>query len=56
MKSENKLLTNIEKTYGKDAELIIGDWNDTGRVHFMSTPGIGLKRKLAERFTVYSID
>jgi len=35
---------------------IIGDWNDKQGLKFMSTPGIGLKRRLAENFTVLTID
>ena len=35
---------------------IIGDWNDKQGLKYMSTPGIGLKRRLAEEFTVHTID
>ena len=55
-RSESKLINNIEKHYGKNAILIIGDWSLKGKLKYMSTPGISLKRKIAKRFTVYSID
>ena len=53
---EANLMNKIEEMYGEDCIIIIGDWNDSGRLSYMSTPGIGMRRKLAERFTVYLID
>jgi hypothetical protein len=55
-KHEAKLIENLTKKYTKDAVFIIGDWRDNGRLKFMSTPGIGLRRKIAEHFKVYLID
>lgn len=37
--------------------LIIGDWSAKSTLkHSVSTPGIGLKRRLARRFKIYSLD
>ena len=53
---EDRLLDEIEKTFGRDIIIVIGDWNDTGKIKYMSTPNIGLRRLLAERFIVLLID
>ncbi|AYV80539.1 MAG: hypothetical protein Harvfovirus2_69 [Harvfovirus sp.] len=55
-REDARLLNLIEKKYGKDITIIIGDWKEFGKVKYMSTPGIGLRRKLAKRFKVYLID
>jgi hypothetical protein len=47
-RSEAKLLVRIASTYGKDAKIIIGDWQEHEQMkYFMSTPGMGLKRLLS---------
>lgn len=57
-RSEDNLLNKIEKVYGKNIKIIMGDWNESGssKINYMSTPGISLKRKLSERFEVYNLD
>jgi hypothetical protein len=56
-RTEDNMLNKIEKTYGKDCIIIIGDWCIEKQMkNFISTPNIGLKRKLLERFKVYNID
>ena len=55
-RSEDNLLNKIEEVYGKEPVIIYGDWNQSGKVNYTSTAGIKLKRKIAERFKVYSID
>ena len=55
-RSEDNLVNTIEKVYGKDSIMIYGDWNQSGKINYMSTPGIGIKRKIAERFKTYNID
>ena len=56
-RTEDNMLNKIEKTYGKDSIIIIGDWCIEKQMkNFISTPNIGLKRKLKERFKVYNID
>lgn len=55
-RSEDNLLNLIEETFGKDIIIIYGDWNQSGKIKYMSTPGISLKRKISERFKIYNID
>jgi hypothetical protein len=56
-RTEDNMLNKIEKTYGKYSIIIIGDWCIEKQMkNFISTPNIGLKRKLKERFKVYNID
>ena len=56
-RSDDKLLTRIEKTYGKATKIIIGDWSVSKQMrNFISTPNMWLKRKLATKFDVYNID
>jgi hypothetical protein len=55
-KHENKILNELRSKYGKKCVMIVGDWNESEKIKFISTPGIGMKRKLKEAFTVYHID
>ena len=56
-RSEDKLLKNIKEVFGKNIIIIMGDWGIGKQMrNFISTPMIGLKRKLAEKFKVYSLD
>lgn len=55
-KHENELLNHIANEFGSDIKIIIGDWSNKGQLKFISTPNLSLKRKLAERFEVYTID
>jgi hypothetical protein len=55
-RSEANLLNKLKKIYGEKAIMIIGDWNDSGRLKYMSTLGVGLRRLLATEFKVYLID
>ena len=56
-RSEDTMLNQIEKTYSKDHTIILGDWSAGKSMrHFISTPNLGLRRKLASRFKVYLID
>ena len=56
-RAEDNLLNKIEKRYGKDHMIIIGDWSVGKSLrNFISTPNLTLKRKLKERFKVYNID
>lgn len=59
--AETDLAREIKKKFGNDAILCVGDWSDKlrtnpSRLKFISTPNLGLKRKLAEYFTIYNID
>jgi hypothetical protein len=59
-KAESKLINTIKKIFTKDKilpTLIYGDWSIGQQMrNYMSTPNIGLKRKIAEYFRIYSID
>ena len=59
-KSETTLIRNIKQKYGNDSILIMGDYSDKNCANKlkgkMSTPNLGLKRKLGEYFTVYTLD
>ncbi len=56
-RSEDKLLNRIEKKYGENIVIVIGDWSIGKQMrNFISTPNLRLKRKLKEKFRVYNID
>ena len=56
-RTEDNLLNKIESTYSKDHIIIIGDWSIGKQMaNFISTPNLGIKRKLKSRFKVYNID
>lgn len=56
-RAEEKMLSVIEKTYGKGCSLVMGDWCITKQMrHFMPTPMIGLKRILQKKFIGYDVD
>ena len=55
-KSEKKII-NCINSLGKDIKIIMGDWCIKKQmINFISTPNIGIKRKLNERFDVFNID
>jgi hypothetical protein len=60
-KAETDLARNIKNKFGKDVILIHGDWSDKlkttpSRIKYISTPNLGLKRKLNEYLTIYNLD
>lgn len=59
-RAETDLVRDIRNKYGEDVIIISGDWSDrlktTNGIKYMSTPNMGLKRKLSEYFTIYNID
>jgi hypothetical protein len=56
-RTEDNMLNKIEKNYGKDIKIIIGDWSIGKQMrNFISTPNLAIKRKLKTRFQVYNID
>jgi len=56
-KTESKIINKIKKTFNKDLTLVIGDWSIGKQMrNFISTPNLGLKRKLNEHFKVYNLD
>jgi hypothetical protein len=56
VRHENNLVNQMGEVFGKDIILILGDWSNNGSLNFKPTPGIALRRKLAQHFTVYLID
>jgi hypothetical protein len=57
LKSESKMINKIKNKFGKDIIIIIGDWSVGKQMrNFISTPNIGIKRKLNKNFRVFSID
>ena len=57
-RSQDNLIKRIKKEYGIDVSIFIGDWSNGNHQmkHFISTPRIGLKRKLKKHFKVYNLD
>ena len=60
-KAETDLTKNIKDKFGKDVILIHGDWSDKlkttpSRIKYISTPNLGLKRKLNEYLIIYNIE
>lgn len=56
-KAESALINDIKKKFGKDVILIYGDWSNGHQMKGqISTPGIGLKRKIGEQIKIYNID
>ena len=55
-KHEDNLINKLKNTYGKNAIFVLGDWCNKGKLSFISTPNLGIKRKLKEHFKVYHID
>jgi hypothetical protein len=56
-KAETDLIRDIKNKFGKDVTIIYGDWSMGKQMkHKISTPNLGLKRKLKEYFKIYNID
>jgi hypothetical protein len=56
-KAETDLVRDIKNTFGNDAIIVYGDWSISKQMrNFISTPNLGLKRKLAEYLTIYNLD
>jgi len=60
IRSRDKLLNKIGETFGKKCKLIYGDWGEHKNFrqmrNFISTPNIGLKRKISKKYEIYNID
>ena len=56
-RAETDLIKDIKTSFGSDVNIIQGDWC-VGRSmkNYISTPNLGLKRKLAEYYPVYNLD
>jgi len=56
-RAESKMIEKIKKTFGENCKIIYGDWEINRQMkNFISTPNIGIKRKVAEQFIVYNFD
>ena len=56
-RSDDKLVNRIERKFGKDVKIIYGDWSVGKQMrNFISTPNLGIKRKIGKNFKVYNID
>lgn len=56
-RTEQKLITNIKKVFGDNVALMYGDWSIPKQMrNYMSTPMIGLKRRLSKEFDIINID
>ena len=56
-KTESKIINKIKDEFGKDMTLVMGDWSIGKQMkNFISTPNLGLKRKLNEYYKVYNLD
>lgn len=53
---EDRILDDLEQTYGSDAIFVIGDWSNKGKTKYISTPNLRIKKLLSKRFKVYLID
>ena len=51
------MLNLIENKYGKNVKIIIGDWTIGKQMrNFISTPNLGIKRKLKDPFKLFLLD
>ena len=56
-KAETDLIRDIKNTFGKDVNIIHGDWSVGKAMRgLISSPNLGLKRKLAEYYPIYNLD
>ena len=56
-RAETDLVRQIIDTFGRNITIVYGDWSSGYQMkHMISTPNLGLKRKLGEYFTIYNID
>ena len=56
-RTESKLINNIKIKYGKDVNIVIGNWSIKKQLrNFISTPCLGIKRLLSKNFNLLTID
>jgi hypothetical protein len=53
---ESKIQNKLKELYGKTAKIIVGDWNNSNKLSYISTPGIGFKRMLSKKFPTYQLN
>ena len=55
--SESNLVNNIKSKFGSNICLAYGNWSQKKQMrNYVSTPGIGIKRKLANYFKIITVD
>lgn len=56
-RTEDNMNNLIKKKFGKNLNIIYGNWSVTKQMrNYISTPNLGVKRKLKETFNVFNID
>ena len=56
-RTEDNMNNLIKQKFGKNINIVYGDWGVTKQMrNFISTPNLGIKRKLKEKFNVFNID
>lgn len=56
-KAETDLIRDIKNTFGQDVNIFFGDWSCGKAMRgLISSPNLGLKRKLAEYYPIYNLD
>jgi len=53
---EDKITNEIETFIGKKGTIVIGDWGGKGNISYISTPNVGLQRRLKEKLNVYHVN
>jgi hypothetical protein len=54
--SEDKFMSRIEKTFGREAVILYGDWGRNPNLkHQPPSPGVGLRRRVARAFETYLV-
>ena len=56
-RTEDNMNNLIKKKFGKNLNIIYGNWSVKKQMrNFISTPNLGVKRKLKEKFNIFNID
>lgn len=56
-RTEDNMNNLIKKKFGKNLNIIYGNWSVSKQMrNYISTPNLGVKRKLKEKFNIFNID
>ena len=56
-RSEEKIIKEMKDVFGEKSIMIYGDWSAKDQLkNYISTPNLGLKRRIGKEFKIYSID
>jgi hypothetical protein len=50
------IVKKIKETFGENPKLVMGDWSNKGKIKYMSTPNMRLKKNLRIHFDLFLID